>query len=201
MGTRDTILDAAAEIMQTRGLAHATTKEIAKAAGFSEATLYKHFRDKSEIFLDVLRERLPTFSPLVATLNASVGQRDIREALVEVGCNAIAFYYESFPMSASVYSELRLLTQHRSALASRGAGPHRANEGLAGYLRAEQKQGRIAGTAHPDAVAAVLLGACLQYAFLGTFAGQPLDPKAAQSYVDDVVDTLMAALTPASDPG
>lgn len=34
------------------------------------------------------------------------------------------------------------------------------------------------------------LGACLQYAFLGTFAGKPLNETAASSYVDSLVDTL-----------
>ncbi|MGH3995405.1 MAG: helix-turn-helix domain-containing protein, partial [Pseudonocardiaceae bacterium] len=37
MSTRDRILDGAAEVMRTRGLANTTTKEIAKAAGLSEA--------------------------------------------------------------------------------------------------------------------------------------------------------------------
>ena len=36
MTTRDAILDGALEVMRTRGLARTTTKEIARAAGFSE---------------------------------------------------------------------------------------------------------------------------------------------------------------------
>ena len=43
--TRDRMLDAAYTVMRTRGLARATTKEIAREAGFSEAALYKHFED------------------------------------------------------------------------------------------------------------------------------------------------------------
>ncbi|HEX4258089.1 MAG TPA: helix-turn-helix domain-containing protein, partial [Streptosporangiaceae bacterium] len=45
--TRDRILDAATHVMRTRGFARTTTKEIARAAGYSEATLYKHFQDKT----------------------------------------------------------------------------------------------------------------------------------------------------------
>jgi AcrR family transcriptional regulator len=40
------ILDAAHELMLTLGLARTTTKEIARAAGCSEAALYKHFASK-----------------------------------------------------------------------------------------------------------------------------------------------------------
>ncbi len=60
--TRDRILDAATHVMRTRGFARTTTKEIARAAGYSEATLYKHFQDKTDLFLAVLKERLPTVS-------------------------------------------------------------------------------------------------------------------------------------------
>ena len=50
MATRDRILDAAARIMRTEGVARATTKQIASEAGYSEATLYKHFSDKATAF-------------------------------------------------------------------------------------------------------------------------------------------------------
>ena len=43
MTTRDAILDGALEVMRARGLARTTTKEIARASGFSEATLDKLF--------------------------------------------------------------------------------------------------------------------------------------------------------------
>ena len=48
--TRDHILDAAAHVMHTLGMARTTTKEIAQAAGLSEAALYRHFADKAELF-------------------------------------------------------------------------------------------------------------------------------------------------------
>ncbi|WP_406640249.1 TetR family transcriptional regulator [Amycolatopsis sp. WGS_07] len=38
-----------------------TAKEIAKAIGFSEAALYKHFRDATALFLAVLGERGPSW--------------------------------------------------------------------------------------------------------------------------------------------
>src|SRR5258705_7646997 len=67
------ILDAAHELMLTIGLARATTKEIAKAAGCSEAALYKYFPSKEELFVSVLKERLPQLTPLLAGLAAEPG--------------------------------------------------------------------------------------------------------------------------------
>src|SRR4029453_8294230 len=51
------ILDSAMHVMHARGLARTTTREIAQAAGLSEAALYRHFTVKSDIFLCVLAER------------------------------------------------------------------------------------------------------------------------------------------------
>ncbi|MFI1382255.1 TetR/AcrR family transcriptional regulator [Embleya sp. NPDC020886] len=66
--TRQRILDAAEHLMRTLGLARTTTKEIARAAGCSEAALYKHFTGKEELFVAVLQERLPPLGPLLAEL-------------------------------------------------------------------------------------------------------------------------------------
>jgi AcrR family transcriptional regulator len=61
LGTREKIVEAAERVMRERGLARTTTKEIARAAGYSEGTLYKHFESKEDLFLAVLAERFPAF--------------------------------------------------------------------------------------------------------------------------------------------
>ena len=48
--------------------------------------------------------------------------------------------------------------------------------------------------ADPDAAAAMLLGACFQYAFLRHFAGRPAEPAEAEAFAAGVVGTLMRAL-------
>jgi AcrR family transcriptional regulator len=174
MSTRDRILDAAAQVMRTRGLAHATTKEIAKAAGYSEAALYKHFRDKTDLFLAVLTERVP--SPLGSVLGAlgeRVGHGTVEETLEEVARAAIAFYRHGFPMAASLFAEPKLLSAYRDALRARNAGPHHVSRALAAYLAAEQEHGRVQPGVDTDAAAALLIGACLQHAFLSHFTDQP----------------------------
>lgn len=72
------LLDAAHELMLTVGLARTTTKEIAKAAGCSEAALYKYFASKEELFIRVLEERLPTLGPLLGRLTAEPGSTPSR---------------------------------------------------------------------------------------------------------------------------
>jgi AcrR family transcriptional regulator len=192
------MLDAAAYVMRTRGLARATTKEIAKEAGFSEAALYKHFRDKTDLFLAVLRERTPsTLGDLLSQLDQRVGQGTVRQTLEDVARAAITFYRHGFPMMASVFSEPLLLDAHSRELRERGAGPAHVGEVLAGYLSAEQDLGRIRSGVDAQAAAALVLGACFQHAFLGYFAEHPdgdATEAADQHFAASLVDTLVVGL-------
>ncbi|GAB2970586.1 TetR/AcrR family transcriptional regulator [Saccharothrix stipae] len=176
MTTRDRMLDAAAHVMRTRGLARATTKEIAKAAGFSEAALYKHFTDKTALFLAVLRERAPSdLGTLLAGLEA--GRGDVRETLVDIARAAIAFYVETFPIAASIFSEPALLAAHREALRTHETGPGVVPQTLARYLEAERALGRLPAGVDPRSAADLILGACHYQAFLGFFTDWPTDPR------------------------
>ncbi|HEY2239943.1 MAG TPA: TetR/AcrR family transcriptional regulator [Streptosporangiaceae bacterium] len=196
-GTRDRILDAATHVMRTRGFARTTTKEIARAAGYSEATLYKHFQDKTDLFLAVLKERLPTVSWM---LSPAAGQQaapdDLAARLTAFARGAVEFYQASFPISASVFSEPDLLAAHHAAVTSQGAGPHMPVQALARYLRTQQEYGAVRAGADCDAAASLLLGSCFQYAFLRCFAQRPPDPEADAAHAAAIVTTLLAGLDP-----
>ncbi|MFD0851141.1 TetR/AcrR family transcriptional regulator, partial [Actinomadura adrarensis] len=173
-------------VMREHGVARATTKQIARAAGYSEALLYKHFRDKEEILLRVLEERMPAFGAA-----AIPGKETVESNLVEVAHSALRFYRQAFPMMASVVAQPRLMTAFRESLARYGAGPHFPVNGLADYLRAEQELGRVSSDADPDSAAALLMGACFQQAFLRVFSD---GPDFAESDAADLVRPLLPAL-------
>ncbi|MGC7096969.1 TetR/AcrR family transcriptional regulator [Amycolatopsis lurida] len=195
MTTRDRILDAAAQVMRTHGLAKATTKEIAKAAGFSEAALYKHFRDKTDLFLAVLEERMPTgLGILIGGLPQRVGGDPVEEVLTEFAYAAIAFYGRTFPIAASLFSDPHLLTAHREVVHDRGKGPRHVGDMLTDYLEAEQRLGRISVKADPRAAADLLLGACLQQGFLSNFDQQHEDEPTRRKLAETWVRTLLDGL-------
>ena len=195
MDTRDRILDAAACVMKTRGFARSTTKEIAKEAGYSEPMLYKHFASKSALFLAVLHERMPSFAPLVRELTEAPGDRPVRERLAAIARASVAMYLESFPMSASMFAEPGLLAAHRDEMARLNAGPHRPVTAVTEYLRAEQRRGRITAGADCAGAAALLAGACFQYAFLCCFEQRQPDAAEMGAYAASITDTLLAGLT------
>lgn len=192
--TRERLLDAAAHVMRTLGFARTTTKEIARASGYSEATLYKHFPDKNALFLAVLRERLPSFGPLARELaegGEDAGGRPVRDRIAALARAAMLFYLESFPISASIFSEPGLVAAHRAAMGALGAGPRHPLAALTEYLRAEQRRGRISAGADCPAAASLLLGACFQYAFLCSFEQRQPDAAEIDGYAAAVTGTLL----------
>jgi AcrR family transcriptional regulator len=194
--TRDRILDAAADVMTRLGLAKATTKEIARAAGCSEALLYKHFREKEEIFLAVLKDRLPSLTATLAALPDQAGTGSVRDRLVDVVDIGVRFYEAGLAIGSSMLGDPVLVRRHREWMVSRGVGPQVANQMLADYLRAEQKAGRIAAGVDADAAAALLLGASYQRAFMLRLMGEtPLRPPPAE-FAQSVVDAALRGLDP-----
>lgn len=191
METRDRILDAAAELMRTRGVTRTTTKEIAKAAGFSEATLYKHFRDKEELLLRVLRERAPGS----ARIEITAGRDRVEDNVFRLVRGMLDFYRETFPMLSSVVSEPGLMAAHHASISRYGGGPWHAVERVAAYFRAEQELGRVPEHADPGAVAALLAGACFQQAFFAYFAEGPDAARVPDEMATALTRTLTAALT------
>ncbi|MER6098773.1 helix-turn-helix domain-containing protein [Streptomyces sp. NPDC001728] len=188
-------VDAARGLMRTVGLARTTTKEIAKAAGCSEAALYKYFASKEALFLAVLNERLPRLGGLLDTLAADPGGRTVEENLAEVARQAALFYEQTFPIAASLYAEPRLKQRHEEVMHAYGRGPHKPIEGLAACLRAEQRHGRIAADADPVAAASLLLGACVQRAFAWETSPDRRPPDSLDDFARGLARTLLRGIS------
>ncbi|WP_406284956.1 TetR/AcrR family transcriptional regulator [Streptomyces sp. NBC_00209] len=188
------LIDAAHELMLTKGLARTTTKEIAKAAGCSEAALYKNFLSKEELFVVVLQERLPKTDLRELIADPGAGERSVEENLTDIARQATLFYEQSFPIAASLYAEPRLKERHDAAMRELGTGPHLPIRGVATYLRAEQTAGRVRPDADTYAAASLLLGACAQRAFAydATEAGEP--PQPLDDFAASLARTLLGGL-------
>ncbi|MEV5431151.1 helix-turn-helix domain-containing protein [Streptomyces sp. NPDC052701] len=195
---RERVLDAAHHLMLTVGLARATTKEIARAAGCSEAALYKHFVSKEELFIRVLTERLPQLAPLLHGLTAEPGRGTLVDNLTEIARRAALFYEQSFPIAASLYAQTQLRQRHDDAMRRLGKGPHLPIEDLAGYLRAEQAAGRVSADADTFAAASLLLGACAQRAF--AYEASPGGRPDVDDFARRLARTLLSGISVADTP-
>ncbi|MFJ5707983.1 MULTISPECIES: TetR/AcrR family transcriptional regulator [unclassified Streptomyces] len=188
--TRERILDAAADILRTRGVVHATTKVIAQATGVSEPTLYKYFGDKERLLLAVLEERVPGPS----RTPVRPGEGDVETNLTELAHAALDFYQQSIPMLGALLADPERMAAHRTAMSRHGGGPERPLDGFAAYLKAEQDLGRVAAQADPRASAALLLGACFQEAFLRYYAHGPAAEPAPRTRAQALARAVVAPL-------
>ncbi|MFD4264929.1 TetR/AcrR family transcriptional regulator [Rhodococcus sp. NPDC058481] len=190
MGTRDQILDAAAEIMRNRGVAQATTKEIAKAAGYSEAALYKHFSDKEDLILNVLRHRMPGQD----SARPEPGTDTVEDNLAAFARIALTFYQQSLPLLGGLLAQPKRMAAHRDSMRRHGAGPGHAIAGIARYLRAEQELGRVDTDTDTDTVAAMLDGTCFHQAFLRFYEAGPDATAAPDELARSLARTLSRGL-------
>ena len=193
-GTRERILDAAARVVRTRGLSHATTKEIAREAELSEAALYKYFRDKDELVLLLMHERVPQWVGVLKDLLARVGQKTVASNLETVAYEGVLFYADFVPMASSLFGEPVLLAKHQKQLRPQNLGPHRANEALAEYIRGEQRGGRVGRAVDAEAVAALVLGAVFQRAFFRRYLGLAFEEKAERLFAKQLARTVVGGL-------
>lgn len=71
--TRRRITDAAAEVFAEQGYDAATLDDVAAAAGFSKGAVYSNFRDKEELFLSLMRERIEQRVDMVRAATEELG--------------------------------------------------------------------------------------------------------------------------------
>lgn len=183
MSTRDRILDAALVVLQERGVANATTRSIAAAAGCSEALLYKHFATKQEIFVSVLTERLPPIA-------VPPDDRPLEDGLARLVESLVEFYRRSFPMTASIFSAPELLADHRAGLGE-GLGPDVPVRMVRDYLERQRDAGRL-GSTDLESAAVILVGAALHRGLLAAYSGQPAGISA--EFARSVTRLVLAAL-------
>ncbi len=195
MTTRERILEATRQIIEQRGSARVTTKEIAREAGVAEGTLFKYFDRKDDLVLAVIREHLPSF--LAVTNPDQAGARELSPTLEAIVYGAIRYYAEMIPLTLALFGDTALLARHRDWMQQEHTGPHKIFERVAAYLAVEQRIGRIDAARDPMSIAALLIGPAYQYAFLRHFlGGEPL-PGTEKQFVAGVIEVLLVGISTA----
>ncbi|MEV4255556.1 TetR/AcrR family transcriptional regulator [Spirillospora sp. NPDC049652] len=218
--TRDRILAAATDVIKRRGVVAATTKEIARAAGVSEGSLYNHFENKTALFGAVLGEVTATARTAVMTLIGSAGEATVHENLTNLASEMVRFYAELLPMTGPVLADPELIAWLRTNTQPSGmpqgqndqqengartgglgagalAGPVLGVAGVAAYIEAEQRHGRVKEGAPAAHLAGALLGGCQMHAFLTRLAGAEAVtagarlPETPDEYATGLVDAVM----------
>ena len=196
LDTRSSILEAAERVIRDRGMASATTKEIAREAGCAEGSIYRYFEDKHALMTEIIGSRYSGFFQFVESLPERAGSGTVSGTLEEVARKSIDFYRGIVPMACGAVADRDLLVQHREYFVRNRTGPMKLVRSLTEYLRREQRGGRIAKRTAPDLVAHVFLGSCFAHSFLGEFLGDDAHRVGHDRFARELVSTAMHGIEP-----
>jgi AcrR family transcriptional regulator len=194
--TRSSILEAAEKLILDHGLGSATTKEIARAAGCAEGSIYRYFEDKHALFIELVGTRYAGFFELVETFPGRAGTSTVRRNLEEFATNAIDFYYGIVPMAGGALAEHDFLREHRQYFHKENTGPMKFIRRVSEYLRAEQRAGRVTDRVSAEHAAQLILGACFSRAFLLRFLGEGTIDEPNDRFAREIVKTALRGLEP-----
>lgn len=185
---KDTILDAARKVFMRDGF-KAGTAVIAREAGVSEGSLFKHFKNKCNLFLMAMDINAgePSWED---NLMAAAGKADIRATLESAGLHLLQHLRLVLPRLMMVSSSGVTIPKHHQP--GQRPPPLRRMDLLCRYFKAEVKAGRLVMPS-PGIQAHAFMGSLSHYAWCETlFNYRPATPEA---YVKTLVDTLLKTTT------
>ncbi|MBI5342600.1 MAG: TetR/AcrR family transcriptional regulator [Deltaproteobacteria bacterium] len=137
-----------------KGGAFGSTKEIARFAGISEATLFQRFPTKAALFLAAM---VPPVVDVGGVVQAPTKRTDPRGALTEIGTRMLAYFRTLIPavMHLMTHPSIRMadVTAHFQKMPEDALA-----EALATYLRDVEARGKIK-VQDPMAAASLLVSA------------------------------------------
>ena len=148
--TRERILRAARAVFERNGTRGTTTREVAERAGVNEATLFRHFGNKTTL-LDAMREWTVDAAAFGAALDGMSG--DIQTDLIKI-CTAL--YERMLDNQAIIRISLAEEATDPEQVPSCLRGPTEIMERLVPYLQSHIDAGVIRG--NPRQLAAVIMG-------------------------------------------
>ena len=168
--TNQQILEAARQVFLQQGFG-ASTLEIAQQAGISEASIFKRFSTKEELFFAAMG--IPEKPLWVNELEFLCGKGDLKENLIKVCLEIMEFYRQVLPRIMMLRSRGNTLPE----LGGKEPRPMLDVKVLTAFLEREINQGRL-HPCDPQTVAQILVGTLMNYIFLEQMSSQVSMPTA-----------------------
>jgi AcrR family transcriptional regulator len=183
--TDDEVLRIARDVFRRQGHT-ATTREIAQAAGISEAVLYQRFGSKDELFFAAMRPRGPDLEQLLGPEDPA---EDARAYLHAVVARLGEHFAEVIPLA------LRLMTHPSfdpaSLARAQPGGPAVLPEGLGRRLTSLDRRGELAAPS-VAAAARLLVSLAHDWALRRVHGNAPRGVRELK----EMVDVVWAGLRP-----
>ncbi len=192
---RDHLVATAARLIDQRGTANLTVRDIAHEAKVADGVLYNHFADKEELLADALLFHVATVTKSIGPV-PEAGSGTVSQNLSTLITQALHALARIVPVFASLMSEPGVIARFHHLP---GAASHQREipAVLAAYLRAEQGLGRIGPNADTNAAAAMLIGACHELVLPRLLLGSTgVKLEVPPGFVSGIVLTTMQGIGP-----
>ncbi len=156
--TKRKLLDATMTLISEKGYLGATTREIARLAGVTELTLFRHFGTKERLFEEVLNSY--TFLPTLRELLPELDGLSYEDALELIATRFLLTLKERKAMVKIMYSEVTVYPEKIRKVYNKFIDDMRST--LAVYFETMQKTG-IVRKIRPQMAARVFLGILFSY--------------------------------------
>lgn len=181
----DTILDAARRVFLRDGY-KASTVTLAREAGVSEGSLFKHFKTKADLFIAAMHVESVAMD-WHDRLRKATGSEDIKELLVYAADQLIERMRVIIPRMIMIRSS-GVLAHSEFPCMKDVPPPLYHGKVLADYFRDETRRGRLQ-MRQPESQASAFFGALAHYVYCETlFNYRPAPPR---EYVRTVVDLIV----------
>lgn len=192
VAVRAHILDATRRVIESVGLAAASTRAIADAAGLSGGTLYNYFDNRIELVAAAIVDRARLLTDVIADFPARAGGDTITGNLDFFVGRTVAVLDQLVPLFAAAFSDEQLMAAIRRQIQELShtvplADPPGVVER---YLLAERDLGRVRMDVDCRAAALLVVGICHDDAFHHHLAGglsQRLSHTTEMAFIADAV--------------
>jgi AcrR family transcriptional regulator len=193
-GVREAILAAATELIADRGLARLTTREVARSAGVSEASVFYHFVDKIGLIQAVALTGLEPLKSLDQEVVAGHTGVPLVQTLQQIAIALEGLFDRALPIMEALHADADLRSDFAQRLRDQNLGPHRGVGFLSQHLANMTNAGLVRADADLEAAALLLVGAC----FLRSWIRHLTGPAGAQTLpgLERTVQLLARLLAP-----
>jgi AcrR family transcriptional regulator len=157
--TKELLLMATLKLISEKGYLGATTREIAKEAGVTELTLFRHFGSKEKLFEELLKSY--TFLPKLKELLPGLEGLSCEQALTMIARRFLLTLKERKAMISILFSEVTTYPEKIRIVYNNFIDEMRAT--LAGYFEALQDRGIMKKKISPEIAARVFLWILFSY--------------------------------------
>jgi AcrR family transcriptional regulator len=194
--TKQKLINVTEQLLESNGVARLTTRMIAREAGVAEGLIYHYFKDKAELIHEVIEQHINDIRDAVEKLPASIGLNTVAENLENMMIITYKVQYSIAPLASSAFADNGIRERMREIIKLKDIGPKKEIEGIAVYLSAEQRLGRVNRDIDPDMAARILVAYSLRSGMNDWFLGLDPDRHEAEMELKGVIQTLMRGLEP-----